>query len=154
MLDLLEAPKTYSSIERRRLQGAVRKKPNRTNPDQPARALVVEDTVDIRRLMNLILEDAGVEVCSVGDGNSAADLIAKWPAPDLVILDRMLPYLSGEELIRKIRSDDMWREVPVVVVSAKARGDEITEMMMEGADGYITKPFNAKHFVEVVNRFI
>lgn len=154
MLDLLEAPKTYSNIERRRLQGAVRKKPNRINPDQPARALVVEDTVDIRRLMNLILEDAGVEVCSVGDGSSAAELITQWPAPDLVILDRMLPYLSGDELIRKIRNDEMWREVPVVVVSAKVRGDEISEMMMEGADGYITKPFNAKHFVEVVNRFI
>ncbi|MGH1357766.1 MAG: response regulator [Burkholderiaceae bacterium] len=154
MLGLLDAPKTYSSIERRRLQGAVRKKPKRSNPDRPARALVVEDTVDIRRLMNLILEDAGLEVFSVGDGNSAADLIMQWPAPDLVILDRMLPYMSGEQLIKKIRSDELWSEVPVVVVSAKARGDEISEMMMDGADGYITKPFNAKHFVEVVNRFI
>lgn len=153
MIDLLEAPAMRSQIDKRRVDRSSPRKP-RKDGDTPSRVLVVEDTADIRKLLKLVLESSGVQVMALGDGRSAAELIENWPAPDLVVMDRMLPFLSGDELIRQIRASDVWNKVPIVVVSAKARGDDIAQSMADGADDYVTKPFNPKHFAEVVNQYI
>lgn len=154
MLASLESPIGYSEIERRRLSSALRSKRKRSDTDQPARVLVVEDTPDVRKLMKLILEGTGVQVTALGDGQSASEMIENWPAPDLVVMDRMLPFMSGDLLLQRIREDETWCDVPVVVVSAKARGEEVTESMTYGATEYVTKPFNTKHFVEVIGRYV
>lgn len=153
MLDLLEAPATLSQIDRRRINTVVRKKVRREG-DAPARVLLVEDTADVRKLIKFLLQDAGVQVMALGDGRSAAEMIENWPAPDLVIMDRMLPFLSGDELIQQIRASDVWGRVPIVVVSAKARSDDIAQSMADGADDYVTKPFNPKHFAEVIHQYV
>ncbi len=150
----VESPRGYGAIERRRLQSALRSRRRREDTDQPARVLVVEDTPDIRKLIKCILEGAGVQVTALGDGQSACEMIENWPAPDLVVMDRMLPYMSGDLLLQRIRENETWGEVPVVVVSAKARGEEVSESMASGANEYVTKPFNAKHFVEVIGRYV
>ncbi len=154
MLGTLESPRGYSAIERRRLESALKRKRNRADSDQPARVLVVEDTPDVRKLMKFILEGSGVQVTTLGDGQSASEMIENWPAPDLVVMDRMLPYMSGDDLLQRIREDETWCDVSVVVVSAKASGDEVSESMAFGANEYVTKPFNSKHFVEVVGRYV
>lgn len=150
----VESPRGYGAIERRRLQSALRSKRRRQDGDQPARVLVVEDTPDIRKLIKCILEGTGVQVTALGDGQSASEMIENWPAPDLVVLDRMLPYLSGDLLLQRIREDPAWCDVPVVVVSAKARGEDVSESMAYGANEYVTKPFNSKHFVEIIGRYV
>jgi len=156
MAETLESPTVIPEIQRRRLAAAARfKSPlSRTRRAGTGEVLVVEDTPDIRRLMKIVLENFGMRVTMLGDGQSAADLIEMVPAPDLVIMDRMLPYVSGDQLIDKIRADQQWASVPVVVVSAKARGSDVAESLHSGANDYVTKPFNSKHFMEVVSRYI
>lgn len=154
MIDALNSPNSYSRIAKRRLAKAINRSTDGTDGDQPKRVLVVEDTPDIRKLIKFILEDTGMQVTTLGDGLSASEMIANWPAPDLVVMDRMLPYMSGDALIQRIREDATWANVPVVVVSAKARGDEVAECLMEGADDYVTKPFSPSHFIEVVGRYV
>lgn len=154
MLNALDAPRKYSVIERRRFKTALKGKSRGAERDTPARVLIVEDNADIRTMMKLILEDAGIQVTALGDGQSASELIENWPAPDLVVMDRMLPLVSGDVLIQRIRADSEWSEVPVVVVSAKARGSEVAEVMFDGANDYVTKPFNTKYFVETIGRYL
>ncbi|MFK7963032.1 MAG: response regulator [Burkholderiaceae bacterium] len=157
MVETLESPNVMPEIQKRRLAAAARYKkapPVREKRGGTGEVLVVEDTPDIRRLMKIVLETFGMQVTMLGDGQSAADMIDMNQAPDLVIMDRMLPYVSGDKLIEKIRADQEWNEVPVVVVSAKARGSDVAESLHSGANDYVTKPFNSKHFMEVVSRYV
>ncbi len=116
------------------------------------RVLVVEDSADIRNLLRFMLQSVGIQLMAVGDGRSALELVQTWPAPDVIIMDRMLPYVSGDELIRQIRKEPSWANVPVVVISAKAQTDEIAQAMSMGADEYITKPFSAASVMKVVEK--
>jgi CheY-like chemotaxis protein len=81
------------------------------------RVLVVEDHEDSRDALVEALEGAGYQVCWVEDGQSAADLL-KHDVPDLIVLDLMLPVLSGWELLRLLRADPTLTSIPIVVVSA------------------------------------
>ncbi|MCP5266773.1 MAG: response regulator transcription factor [Burkholderiaceae bacterium] len=123
-------------------------------PGLPANVLLIEDTPDIRELIRFMLETSGMQVLTAGDGRHAIEMIENWPAPDAVVLDRMLPFVSGDELITRIRDDAIWHEVPIVVVSAKARGDDVAAAMRLGADDYVVKPFNPIRLVEVVQGFL
>ncbi|MEZ5729777.1 MAG: response regulator [Burkholderiaceae bacterium] len=118
------------------------------------RVLVVEDQPDIRKLLKFLLETRGMQVATVGDGRSATEMIDTWPAPDLILMDRMLPYVSGDDLIRQVRADETWGKVPIVVVSAKARSEEIQESMHDGADDYLTKPVKPARLLEMVHRYV
>ena len=89
-----------------------------------------------------------------GDGRSALELIECWPAPDVILLDRMLPFVDGDELLRRIRAEPSWAHVPIVVVSAKAREEEIAQAMAAGANEYITKPFSPMHVMKVLERYL
>ena len=157
MAETLESTNAMPEIQKRRLAAAARYQ--KAPPVSEKRAatgevLVVEDTPDIRRLMKIVLETFGMQVTMLGDGQSAADMIERKQAPDLVIMDRMLPYVSGDKLLEKIRANAQWHEVPVVVVSANARGSDVAESLHSGANDYVTKPFNSKHFMEVVSRYV
>lgn len=156
MAATLESPTDFPEIQKRRLAAAARSNSHPSNRlrKSTGEVLVVEDTPDIRRLMKIVLETFGMRVTMLGDGQSAADMIDMNQAPDLVIMDRMLPYVSGDLLIEKIRADQEWSEVPVIVVSAKARGSDVAESLHSGANDYVTKPFNSKHFMEVVGRYV
>jgi len=116
------------------------------------RVLIVEDSADIRNLLRFLLQSIGVQVMAVGDGQSALELIESWPAPDVILMDRMLPYVDGDDLVRAIRKEPTWANVPVVVVSAKAHTEEVAHMMAIGADEYITKPFSAATVLKVVEK--
>ncbi|MEZ5740350.1 MAG: response regulator [Burkholderiaceae bacterium] len=122
--------------------------------EQPHRALLIEDTPDIRTLLRFPLQNSGIQVMAVGDGRSALELIECWPAPDVILLDRMLPFVDGDELIRRIRSEPTWAHVPIVIVSAKARDEDIAEAMGAGANEYITKPFSPMHVMKVLERHL
>lgn len=117
------------------------------------RVLVVEDALDIRKVIRFLLESAGYDVTAVRDGESVADMIRTWSMPDLVVLDRVLPDLSGDELIAQIRADSRWASVPIIVVSGKNSDQEVAEAMNAGANDYVVKPFMPKNFLEVVGRY-
>ena len=102
-----------------------------------SKILIVEDEVKIARFVTLELEHEGYEVQSAHDGRSGLQLCESWQ-PDLMILDLMLPQLSGIEVCRRIRQTS---DVPIIMLTAK---DDVSDKVMGldmGADDYMTKPF-------------
>ena len=102
-----------------------------------SRILIVEDEVKIARFVTLELQHEGYEVQAAHDGRSGLALCESWQ-PDLMILDLMLPQLSGIEVCRRIRQTS---DVPIIMLTAK---DDVSDKVMGldmGADDYMTKPF-------------
>jgi two-component system phosphate regulon response regulator PhoB len=111
-----------------------------------AKLLVIEDEPDVRKVMEYNLVLAGHEVVTAGDGRQGLRL-AREMKPDLVLLDLMLPDLSGTEVCRAIRSDQQLRMIPVLVVSALgAEIDRVVGFEL-GVDDYVTKPFSVRELV-------
>ncbi len=105
--------------------------------------LVVEDEQDIAELIAMNLRSAAYEVTTSGDGRSG---LAKASSlrPDLLILDLMLPNLSGSEVARRLRAAPATASIPIIMLTARAgEGDQVAGLAL-GADDYITKPFSMK----------
>lgn len=115
--------------------------------------LVVEDEEKIRRVIVMYLEKAGFTVRETGNGSDVQALI-KAHKPDLIILDIMLPGLSGYEICRMIKSDEDTRDIIVMILSAKGQEWEKTEGYQVGADLYETKPFIPRQLVEKVKSIV
>lgn len=111
-----------------------------------AKLLVIEDEPDVRNVIEYNLALAGHDVVIAGDGRQGLRL-AREVKPDLVLLDLMLPDLSGTEVCRAIKDDHELRGIPVLVVSAL--GEEIDRVVgfELGADDYVTKPFSVRELV-------
>ena len=104
------------------------------------RILVVDDDLHIGNLLEEILTQAGYGVVRAYSGTEAL-LLSDEAQPDLVLLDLMLPGLSGEELLPRLDG------VPVIVLSAKAGVDSKVDMLLGGAADYVTKPFDTKELL-------
>lgn len=102
-----------------------------------ARVLIVEDDEGVRRSLSLALSDEGYEVQDVSDAEAALELLAKRE-PDLVLVDIMLPRISGLELCRSIRQTS---QVPIILVTARDDSHDVVAGLEAGADDYVTKPF-------------
>ncbi len=111
-----------------------------------AHVLIVDDEADLAGLVEFNLRAAGLETSVASNGDSALKL-AKAKTPDLVLLDLMLPDISGKEVCRRFRADPQLREVPVIMLTA--RGDEPDRVagFEAGADDYVTKPFSVRELV-------
>ncbi len=111
-----------------------------------ARILVIEDESDIRQILDHNLRTAGHEVVSAGRGQDGLRL-ARQERPDLVLLDLMLPDISGTEVCRAIKDDVSMRATPIIMLTA--RGEEIDRVVgfELGADDYVTKPFSVRELV-------
>jgi two-component system phosphate regulon response regulator PhoB len=105
-----------------------------------AKCLIVEDEAPIRELLALIMVREGYQVQTSGSSDLAIELLQQ-NAFDLMIVDWMLPIMSGIDLIRKVRS--MGNSIPVLMVTAKSQAEDIVMGLDAGADDYITKPFDA-----------
>jgi len=111
-----------------------------------ARILVIEDESDIRQVLDYNLKSAGHEVVEAARGADGLRLLRERE-PDLVLLDLMLPDMSGTEVCRSIKDNPATRALPVVMLTA--RGEEIDRVVgfEIGADDYITKPFSVRELV-------
>ena len=108
-----------------------------------SRILIVEDESKIARFLTLELEHEGYQVQAAYDGRSGLELCRQWQ-PDLLILDLMLPELSGIEVCRRLRQTS---DVPIIMLTAK---DDVSDKVMGldmGADDYMTKPFDPKELI-------
>jgi two-component system phosphate regulon response regulator PhoB len=103
--------------------------------------LVVEDEAALATMLRYNLEKQGFRVDEAADGQEALTRIAETP-PDLVLLDWMLPSLSGIEVCRQIRRKPSTRDMPVIMVTARTEDQDAVRGLNTGADDYITKPFN------------
>jgi len=115
--------------------------------DMPqTRVLVVEDEAAIRDMLAFNLGRAGYEVLPAGSGREARASIADH-FPDVVLMDWMLPDVSGLELTRQLKRDPETREIPVIMLTARVEEDDRVAGLDGGADDYITKPFSPRELL-------
>lgn len=112
----------------------------------PARILVIEDESDIAALVAYQLAHSGFQVRTAGDGPEAIRSLESDP-PDLIILDLMLPGVSGVQVLRTLRSRKETAETPVIILTARAEEEERVRGFELGADDYVAKPFSPKELV-------
>jgi two-component system phosphate regulon response regulator PhoB len=111
-----------------------------------ARILVIEDESDIRQVLDYNLRTAGYDVIATERGRDGLSL-AREQRPDLVVLDLMLPDVSGTEVCRAIKDDPSTRAMPVVMLTARSEEIDRVVGFELGADDYITKPFSVRELV-------
>lgn len=123
-----------------------------------ATILLVEDEEDIAFLLRFLLERNGYQVEHAEEGKQALERIAHGTSgsqvPDLVLLDMMLPYHDGLEILARLRAQPAWEAVPVVMLTAKAREADIVRALELGADDYVTKPFQPDELLARLRRFL
>jgi DNA-binding response OmpR family regulator len=121
---------------------------------QPERtALVVEDDEVIVALLQSMLTRRGFSVQIARDGKQAVNLMQTLPnPPTVVLLDVMLPYLDGFELISRIRAEVAWSAVPIIMLTAKSQEQNIVRALDDGANDYVVKPFRPGELMARIRR--
>jgi two-component system alkaline phosphatase synthesis response regulator PhoP len=117
----------------------------------PKKILAVDDERHIVRLVQVNLERAGYEVVTAFDGKDALEKVAS-EQPDLVVLDVMMPYMDGFEVLQNLRKNPSTRELPVIMLTAKAQDADVFRGWQSGVDCYLTKPFNPMELISFVKR--
>ena len=125
-------------------------------PDQPAvehddeasepHVLVVEDDGETRRLLVRLLRENGLRATGVADGDEMRQALAA-AMPQLLVLDLMLPRVSGLDLLRELRRDERWAALPIVIVTARGEVGDRTRGLELGADDYVPKPFDRRELL-------
>jgi two-component system phosphate regulon response regulator PhoB len=118
-----------------------------------ARILIVEDEEPLTLLLRYNLEAEGYEVDTASRGDDG-DVKLKESAPDLVVLDWMLPGLSGIELCRRLRARPETRQLPIIMLTARGEESERIRGLSTGADDYIVKPFSVPELVARVRALL
>lgn len=119
------------------------------------RILVVEDNDTISTLIKLRLQKENFEVTQIYDGLEAHEyLTGADKKPDVVVLDVMLPEMDGFELLRRIRKNEELSDVKVLILSAKAREEDLVKGLELKADEYMTKPFKIEEFIVRLRKLI
>jgi two-component system, OmpR family, alkaline phosphatase synthesis response regulator PhoP len=114
--------------------------------------LVVEDDPVVARLVGHLLTRRGFTVHLAADGLRARELLATLRRPAVVVIDVMLPYVSGFELIAEIRNTPEWERVPVIVLTSKSHESDVLRAFDAGVNDYVVKPFRPEEFVARVRR--
>ncbi|TDR56639.1 MULTISPECIES: response regulator [Halomonas] len=118
-----------------------------------AKVLVVDDEPNIVLSLEFLMQQAGFQVDTAEDGESALSRIAESP-PDLVLLDISLPGISGFDVLERLRSDPDHARLPIIMLTAHGREVEREKGLALGADDYITKPFSTQALVEKVKKLL
>jgi DNA-binding response OmpR family regulator len=116
-----------------------------------ASILIADDEPNIVLSLEFVLAEEGYRVRVARDGREALEALAA-ETPDLVLLDVMLPHVSGFDVCQRIRAEPAWRDVRIVMLSAKGREVEVQKGLALGADAYVTKPFAIKELLAEVAR--
>ncbi|MEX6503976.1 response regulator transcription factor [Pseudomonas zhanjiangensis] len=113
------------------------------------RVLIADDEPNIVISLEFLLQQAGYQVQVAHDGQQAWEAIQREP-PDLLLLDVMMPRLSGYDLCQKIRENPAWQAMRIVMLTAKGREVEVSKGLALGADAYISKPFSTQELLAQV----
>ncbi|WP_130178899.1 response regulator transcription factor [Cryobacterium sp. SO1] len=117
------------------------------------RILIVEDDEDVRALIGHKLRRAGHEVTEAGDGEEGL-AAARAQFPDLIVLDWMMPKLTGIEVCAQVRADSTLTQPRILLLTAKSQDSDIALAMETGADAYLIKPFRANDLLERVSALL
>lgn len=119
------------------------------------RILIAEDNTTNLKILLLTLEGRGYEIEYVTDGEAAWDLLKQAPEPfSVVILDWMMPKMSGLEVMAKMQSEEQFKHIPVIIQTARAQRRDIEEGMKHGAFRYLTKPFDEDDLIKTLDEAI
>ena len=108
--------------------------------------LIVEDEQPIREMISFALAGVGYEVREAADARQAQAAISER-LPDLILLDWMLPGISGIDFARRLKKEDLTRELPIIMLTARAEEEDKVQGLESGTDDYITKPFSPRELV-------
>ena len=111
--------------------------------------LAVDADEHIVRLVQVNLERAGYDVVTAQDGTEAVGMV-KDVNPDLIVCDVMMPHMDGFEVLRTLRADPETREIPFLMLTAKAQDADVLRGWSSGVDAYLTKPFDPKELLAFV----
>lgn len=107
------------------------------------RVLVVEDETPIREMLCFVLEQKGFEPIEAADFDQGLAKVCE-PFPDLILLDWMLPGGTGIQFIKQLKQDELTRQIPIIMLTARGEEEDKVRGLEAGADDYITKPFSPK----------
>ncbi|MEP6882654.1 MAG: phosphate regulon transcriptional regulator PhoB [Dokdonella sp.] len=110
------------------------------------RVLIVEDEPSIRDMVAFALRKAGMEAIHAADARSAQTAVGDQ-IPDLILLDWMLPGMSGIDLARRFRRDDLTRDIPIIMLTARGEETDRVNGLDAGVDDYVVKPFSARELI-------
>ncbi|HSA88517.1 MAG TPA: response regulator [Burkholderiales bacterium] len=117
------------------------------------KVLIVDDEPNIVAALEFLLEKNGYEVKVAVNGVDALEQLDAF-RPDLVLLDVMVPRLSGYEVCQRMRTEPRWQAIKIVMLSAKGREVEVSKGMSLGADLYVTKPFSSAELVATIHNLL
>lgn len=117
------------------------------------KVLIVDDEVNIVTALEFLLQKCGYEVMVAQNGEEALQRVESF-APDLVLLDVMMPRISGYEVCRRMRERADWKHIKIVMLSAKGREAEVSKGVSLGADLYVTKPFSNNELVGKIGELL
>jgi len=112
--------------------------------------LVIDDDATLVKLLHTVFQLEGFELRTAGNRAEIVDAFADEPSPDFILLDVMLPDIDGFEVLGRIRSHPVVKNVPVVMLTAKATREDVVNGLYLGADGYVTKPFEIEVLMSAV----
>ena len=115
----------------------------------PARILAVDDSPTVLEMITQILESGGYTVLTAVDGAEALDT-ARAERPDLILLDVMLPKLDGYRVCRLLKFDQNYRDIPIIMLTAKAEDQAVATGIRTGADQYLTKPVDPETLLSAI----
>ena len=115
---------------------------------------MVEDEEQIAFILRFILEREGFKVIVAPDGRAAQQIIERDPPPALVLLDVMLPFVDGHQILACVKASDGWKNVPVMMLTAKSQEKDIVRALDAGAADYLVKPFKPEELRARVKRLV
>ena len=115
--------------------------------------VLVEDNPALQRLISMYVKRLGFEVFVTADGDAGVTEIA-LRKPDVVVLDLMLPRLSGYDVCERIRKDPLLAKIPILMISARTAPEDRAAAEEVGANAFLTKPFKEEAFARVVRRLL
>jgi CheY-like chemotaxis protein len=114
-----------------------------------AKILVVDDDVAVTQLLKILLSMEGHQPTTVNDSHEALEM-ADQLRPDLITLDLMMPGLTGFELCQLLHNDPRFKNIPVLIISARDETESMHQAYRAGASGYITKPFGVETLIQKI----
>ena len=109
----------------------------------PTRLLLIEDEKPVRDMLRFALADKAYQILEAENAQQALGILAS-ETPDVVLLDWMLPDLSGPEFARRMRREKNWQNIPIIMLTARSAEDDKIKGLDSGADDYLTKPFSTR----------
>ncbi|MCK5707670.1 MAG: response regulator [Candidatus Aureabacteria bacterium] len=115
--------------------------------------LVIDDQEDLRFILKFDLQKNGYEVIQAGSGEEGIEK-ARTSRPDIILLDRKMPGIDGVETCRKLKRDDLTKDIPVLMISGRSLVEELKEALQVGAAGYIVKPFKFEDVISKISEVL